>query len=57
MSWVPAPLRSWWHYQAQMYDFNTGLSTPHTYQSNPWSWLVQAARKARTAELFVLVRE
>ncbi|MER5637181.1 phospholipid carrier-dependent glycosyltransferase [Kitasatospora sp. NPDC002227] len=41
MSWVPAPLRSWWHYQAQMYDFNTGLSTPHTYQSNPWSWLVQ----------------
>lgn len=39
--WVPAPLRSWWHYQAQMYDFNTGLSTPHTYQSNAWSWLVQ----------------
>ncbi|GAA0701481.1 phospholipid carrier-dependent glycosyltransferase [Kitasatospora atroaurantiaca] len=41
MSWVPESLRSWWHYQAQMYDFNTGLSTPHTYQSNPWSWLVQ----------------
>lgn len=41
MSWVPAPLRSLWHYHAQMYDFNTGLSTPHTYQSNPWSWLVQ----------------
>jgi dolichyl-phosphate-mannose--protein O-mannosyl transferase len=41
MSWVPAPLRSLWHYHAQMYDFNTGLSAPHTYQSNPWSWLVQ----------------
>ncbi|GAA2152792.1 phospholipid carrier-dependent glycosyltransferase [Kitasatospora kazusensis] len=41
MGWVPSGLRSWWHYQAQMYDFNTGLSSPHTYQSNPWSWLVQ----------------
>jgi dolichyl-phosphate-mannose--protein O-mannosyl transferase len=41
MTWVPAALRSWWHYHAQMYDFNTGLSSPHTYQSNPWSWLVQ----------------
>ncbi|MFF3067202.1 dolichyl-phosphate-mannose--protein mannosyltransferase [Kitasatospora sp. NPDC057936] len=40
MSWVPAPLRSLWHYHSQMYDFNTGLSTPHTYQSNPFSWLV-----------------
>ncbi|MEV4614361.1 phospholipid carrier-dependent glycosyltransferase [Kitasatospora sp. NPDC049258] len=41
MGWVPAPLRSLWHYHAQMYDFNTGLSDPHSYQSNPWSWLVQ----------------
>ncbi|MCX4752585.1 dolichyl-phosphate-mannose--protein mannosyltransferase [Kitasatospora purpeofusca] len=41
MDWVPAPLRSLWHYHAQMYDFNTGLSSPHTYQSNPFSWLVQ----------------
>lgn len=41
LTWVPAPLRSWWHYHSQMYDFNTGLSTPHDYQSNPWSWLVQ----------------
>ncbi|MER5864349.1 phospholipid carrier-dependent glycosyltransferase [Kitasatospora sp. NPDC002040] len=39
--WLPAPLRSWWHYQAQMFDFNTGLTTPHTYQSDAWSWLVQ----------------
>lgn len=41
MTWVPAALRGWWHYHSQMWDFNTGLSTPHTYQSNPWSWLVQ----------------
>ncbi|GGO88443.1 dolichyl-phosphate-mannose--protein mannosyltransferase [Wenjunlia tyrosinilytica] len=34
------PLRSLWHYHAQMYDFHTGLHTPHTYQSNPWSWLL-----------------
>ncbi|MFF7988420.1 dolichyl-phosphate-mannose--protein mannosyltransferase [Kitasatospora xanthocidica] len=40
MSWVPGPLRSLWHYHSQMYDFNTGLSTPHTYQSNPFAWLV-----------------
>ncbi|MFI9275184.1 dolichyl-phosphate-mannose--protein mannosyltransferase [Kitasatospora sp. NPDC052896] len=37
----PPALRSWWHYQAEMYTFNTTLTTPHTYQSNPWSWLVQ----------------
>ncbi|GAB2716859.1 dolichyl-phosphate-mannose--protein mannosyltransferase [Kitasatospora kifunensis] len=38
---LPAPLRSWWHYQSEMWHFNTTLTTPHTYQSNPWSWLVQ----------------
>ncbi|MFF7631967.1 dolichyl-phosphate-mannose--protein mannosyltransferase [Kitasatospora sp. NPDC008050] len=38
---LPAPLRSWWHYQSEMWRFNTTLTTPHTYQSNPWSWLVQ----------------
>ncbi|MFJ9422157.1 dolichyl-phosphate-mannose--protein mannosyltransferase [Streptomyces sp. NPDC101249] len=40
-SWVPAPLRSLWHYQHAVYEFNIGLHTPHRYQSNPWSWLVQ----------------
>ena len=39
-SWIPAPLRSLWHYQHQVYDFNVHLTSPHTYQSNPWSWLV-----------------
>ncbi|BAJ28248.1 putative O-mannosyltransferase [Kitasatospora setae KM-6054] len=41
MSWVPAPLRSLWHYHAEIWGFNTNLHSPHTYQSNPWSWLVQ----------------
>ncbi|GAA5008387.1 phospholipid carrier-dependent glycosyltransferase [Kitasatospora paranensis] len=40
LSWVPAGLRSLWHYHATMYDFHVHLTSPHTYQSNPWSWLV-----------------
>ncbi len=36
------PLRSLWHYEHDVWRFNTNLSSPHTYQSNPWSWLVQA---------------
>ncbi|MFF6958885.1 dolichyl-phosphate-mannose--protein mannosyltransferase [Streptomyces sp. NPDC088197] len=39
-SWIPAPIRSLWHYEVQVYDFNVNLQTPHPYQSNPWSWLV-----------------
>ncbi|ARF55714.1 dolichyl-phosphate-mannose--protein mannosyltransferase [Streptomyces gilvosporeus] len=39
-TWLPDWLRSLWHYQTEVYAFHTGLTTPHTYQSNPWSWLV-----------------
>ncbi|MEY9841796.1 dolichyl-phosphate-mannose-protein mannosyltransferase [Streptacidiphilus sp. EB103A] len=39
-SWVPAPLRSLWHYHSEIWHFNTTLTSPHTYMSNPWSWLV-----------------
>jgi dolichyl-phosphate-mannose--protein O-mannosyl transferase len=35
-----AALRSLWHYESQVYDFHVNLHSPHTYQSNPWSWLV-----------------
>lgn len=38
--WVPAPLRSLWHYHESAYSFHVGLHTPHPYMSNPWSWLV-----------------
>ncbi|MFF0013488.1 dolichyl-phosphate-mannose--protein mannosyltransferase [Streptomyces sp. NPDC005374] len=39
-SWVPAPLRSLWHYESGVYRFNIGLHDPHKYESNPWSWPV-----------------
>jgi dolichyl-phosphate-mannose-protein mannosyltransferase len=32
--------RSLWHYEHEVYEFHVGLSSPHTYQSNPWSWIV-----------------
>ncbi|MFB6909028.1 dolichyl-phosphate-mannose--protein mannosyltransferase [Streptomyces bacillaris] len=40
-SWLlPDWLRSLWHYETQVYDFHVGLTSGHTYESNPWSWLV-----------------
>lgn len=37
-SFVPAPLRSLWHYHAQVMGFHTGLDDKHRYQSWPWDW-------------------
>jgi dolichyl-phosphate-mannose--protein O-mannosyl transferase len=40
-SWLfPDWWRSLWHYEHEVYKFNINLSSPHTYQSNPWSWIV-----------------
>ncbi len=39
--WVPESLRSLWHYHAEMLGFHTNLTSPHSYQSNAWSWLLQ----------------
>ncbi|MFD3500762.1 dolichyl-phosphate-mannose--protein mannosyltransferase [Streptomyces sp. NPDC058678] len=40
-SWLfPEWWRSLWHYEHEVYKFNINLSSPHTYQSNPWSWIV-----------------
>ncbi|MGW0089590.1 dolichyl-phosphate-mannose--protein mannosyltransferase [Streptomyces sp. NPDC003328] len=39
-AFLPDWLRSLWHYEHEVYLFHVGLSSPHTYQSNPWSWLV-----------------
>ncbi|WP_425824898.1 dolichyl-phosphate-mannose--protein mannosyltransferase [Streptomyces fractus] len=36
----PTAIGSWFHYQFQIWDFDTTLTAPHPYQSNPWSWLV-----------------
>ncbi|MEU6402971.1 phospholipid carrier-dependent glycosyltransferase [Streptomyces sp. NPDC046985] len=41
-TFLPDWLRSLWHYEHEVYEFHVGLSSPHTYQSNPWSWLVDA---------------
>ncbi|GAA2619716.1 phospholipid carrier-dependent glycosyltransferase [Streptomyces axinellae] len=38
--WLPGPLRSLWHYEHEVYEFHVNLTSGHTYQSNPWSWLV-----------------
>ncbi|MBT2501556.1 dolichyl-phosphate-mannose--protein mannosyltransferase [Curtobacterium sp. ISL-83] len=40
LSWVPDSLQNWWHYQSEIYAFNIGLHTPHSYQANPLLWLV-----------------
>jgi dolichyl-phosphate-mannose-protein mannosyltransferase len=39
---IPAPLRSLWHYHWEMWNFHTHLDTPHQYQSEPWGWLIIA---------------
>lgn len=39
-SFLPDWLRSLWHYEHEVYKFHVGLHDPHTYQSNPWSWIV-----------------
>ncbi|MGA5871197.1 dolichyl-phosphate-mannose--protein mannosyltransferase [Streptomyces cinereoruber] len=39
-SWLPDWLRSLWHYETEVYSFHVGLTSPHTYESNPWSWIV-----------------
>ncbi|WP_406319868.1 phospholipid carrier-dependent glycosyltransferase [Streptosporangium sp. NBC_01639] len=31
-------IRSWLDYHFQVLGFHTGLATPHSYQSDPWSW-------------------
>jgi dolichyl-phosphate-mannose-protein mannosyltransferase len=39
-SWLPGPIRSLIHYHWEMWHFHAHLTTPHVYQSGPWSWLV-----------------
>jgi dolichyl-phosphate-mannose-protein mannosyltransferase len=37
---VPGALRSLWHQHAEWLRFHSNLSTPHPWESGPWSWLV-----------------
>ncbi|WP_409329137.1 dolichyl-phosphate-mannose--protein mannosyltransferase [Trujillonella humicola] len=38
--WVPDSVRSLWHQHAEWLAFHNGLSSPHPWESGPWSWLV-----------------
>jgi dolichyl-phosphate-mannose-protein mannosyltransferase len=40
LAWVPDVFQNWWYYQTQIYGFNIGLHTPHSYQANPLTWLL-----------------
>ncbi|WP_245631487.1 dolichyl-phosphate-mannose--protein mannosyltransferase [Curtobacterium ammoniigenes] len=40
LAWVPTSFQNWWHYQVQIYDFNIGLHTPHSYAANPLTWML-----------------
>ena len=35
---VPGPLRSLWHYHVESTTFHQGLTSPHDYAANPWTW-------------------
>ncbi|MFE3828952.1 dolichyl-phosphate-mannose--protein mannosyltransferase [Streptomyces sp. NPDC059092] len=39
-TWLPDWVRSLWHYEYEVYQFHINLTSGHTYQSNPWSWIV-----------------
>jgi dolichyl-phosphate-mannose--protein O-mannosyl transferase len=38
--WSSNPLIAWIHYHSEMLSFHTGLTQKHSYQANPWSWMV-----------------
>ena len=35
-----SPITSFIYYHKQMLEFHTGLTDQHSYQANPWSWLI-----------------
>ena len=37
---IPGALRSLWHQHAEWLTFHDHLSSPHPWESGPWSWLV-----------------
>jgi dolichyl-phosphate-mannose-protein mannosyltransferase len=41
-SHFPDWARSLWHYHRDMYNSAIGITSPHDYSANPWSWLIQA---------------
>ena len=41
LAFLPEALRSLVHYHQEAWQFHVGLTSPHSYMSNPWSWLIQ----------------
>jgi len=41
VQWLPAPLRSLWHFHNEMWVFHNGLESPHSYAASPLGWIVQ----------------
>jgi dolichyl-phosphate-mannose--protein O-mannosyl transferase len=37
---VVSTLYSWFEYQREMFAYDTSLSTPNTFASHPWTWLL-----------------
>ncbi len=50
--WLPPVLRNFLRYHQDAFEFSTTLTTPHSYQSNPWSWLVQTRPTSMYYESF-----
>ncbi len=42
VQWLPESLRSLLHYHHEILEFHNNLTSPHTYESNPWSWMLQS---------------
>ncbi len=52
IQWLPPVLRNWVKYHQDMYAFSSTLETPHSYQANPWSWLIQTRPTSMYYESF-----
>ncbi|MGQ0626286.1 MAG: phospholipid carrier-dependent glycosyltransferase, partial [Sporichthyaceae bacterium] len=44
------PLRSLWHYHAEILTFHTKLTQDHPYESSPWGWTILARPVAYFSE-------
>ncbi|MCW2529879.1 MAG: rane protein [Pseudonocardiales bacterium] len=42
LGWLPKWAQALANYHNQAYEFHVGLSSPHVYQSTPWSWWILA---------------
>lgn len=40
LSWMPDWVQNLWAFHVSAYQFHVGLTTPHSYQSNPLTWLL-----------------